>query len=466
MNDSFSRNGTSQQNDHLPLTDVGNAHRLAREFGDQIRHAPDGWYVYDGKQWKPDDPAVRRMCMEVAIRIQHEDFGASPSQLAEILRWHKTSQGSARLYAMKDWASSLTGISISSSSFDANPDLLNCLNGTLDLRTGKLGEHDPNDLLTLSTNVNYDPEAKCPQFLEFLWWACRGDEEMMRYLQKALGSSLTGKAGEHLFILYGSGGNGKGVTTYVVQQILGGYAQQAPNDLFTRKKHDKHSCVVARLRGQRFVVAAELGVANRLDDVQVKQLTGGDVIAARQMYEGYEEFYPSQSYFLSTNNLPYLDSVDDAIRRRVVVLPFDAKIRGRQDEGLKARLVEEEGKGILAWLVEGYRRSVEDKRRLDPTGRIEAATEAYFLSCDPVERFLRESCTREPSCKEKATNVHEAYEVWCSHNKEHAMSNRSLYSTLETKGCALQTGAGNQRFIAGLELKGAFAEETTMRRAA
>lgn len=445
----MARNQSTAQSASFDHTDVGNAKRLVHHFGHELRHCERGWYAFDGVKWARDEKTVVRHCMDTVEMIQSEVDACGSFEVRELKHRHyRRSKKEPRLRAMRRLAATMEEVSCSQDDFDAKPRFLNTPNGTYDLKRGVLREHRAVDLLSRVTAAEYDEGATCPQFLDFLRWACCYDEEMMRFIQKALGYSLTGYPKEHLFILHGPGGNGKGTLTYVVQHALGDYAVQGTNELFIKNKKDTHPDQVAMLRGARFVVAAEFGASNKIDEVMLKQLTGGDRIVSRRMYEGHEEFEASQAYWISTNRLPRIGRMDDALRRRIFVLPFENSY-DEQDPTLKKRLTRE-APGILNWLIEGYHLYREE--RLRATGRVRKATEQYFLAPNGVARFALDCCLKEVGSKVKCSDVYETYQRWCDLHDEVPVKKRTFNKRLVNAGYPKRHSNGNQFYFFNLRL--------------
>src|SRR5262249_4428793 len=209
--------------------------------------------------------------------------------------------------------------------WDADPWLLNTPAGTIDLRSGRMRAHAAGDYITQVTAVA--PGGECPLFRAMLQRIFAGDEALTLFVQRALGYALTGKLSKQaLFFAYGSGGNGKGVLLNTIAGILAGYAAFAPMDTFTLAEGERHPTELAMLRGARFVVAQETEAGRRWNEPRIKALTGGDPITARTMRADFFTYRPRFKLFIAGNHKPTIGCVDEAIRRRLTLIPFDVTI--------------------------------------------------------------------------------------------------------------------------------------------
>jgi putative DNA primase/helicase len=233
--------------------------------------------------------------------------------------------------------------------------LLNVENGTIDLRTGELGPHDPTDLITKIAPVAFDPEATCPAFKRVVDWITNGDREFINYLRRAFGYCLTGCTTEQsFFFVIGKGGTGKSVLANVLRELLGEYGLQANMDSFLAKQYDNGIPTdIARLRGARVVVAAEANFDRQIDEAKLKTMTGGDPLVARFMRQDLFEFMPEFKLVLIANDFPRVRASSDAFWRRVRVIPIDRKIPAKQVDPNLMEKLRAEYPGILAWAVRG-----------------------------------------------------------------------------------------------------------------
>ncbi len=403
------------------LTELGNAKRLVARFGIHIRYVPTGkkWLVWDGRRWAFDPTGeVHRYAKKTIKLIYAEAANAAPEELRKALADHANrSEAAARIRAMIELASTEPGIPVLPDQLDTDPWALTVLNGTLDLRTGKLLPHRREDLITKLAPVEYDSTAQCPMFMSFLAQITGGDEELQQFLQRAIGYGLTGDTSEQvMFTAYGTGANGKSTLLNIIQDLLGDYALQTPTDTFVRKRDRSATNDLARLRGARFVVATEVDDDGKLDEVLVKQATGGDKISARFLYKEFFDFRPECKIFLVTNYKPDITGSDQGIWRRIILIPFEVMIpEAERDKHLTGKL-RTELPGILAWAVEGC--LAWQREGLNPPERVRAATSMYREEMDWMSAFLAERCLLGEGAKTSAADLYTALGLWWSSDDE------------------------------------------------
>ncbi len=320
--------------------------------------------------------------------------------------------------------------------FARNPWLFNCLNGTINLKTGKLQPHNREDRLTKLAPWKYDPTVQCPHWQDHLNKVMAQNRDMVNFMQPALGYSLTGITDERvMFIEYGEGANGKSLTNDVITLALGDYAARTPTETLLVKIYDGGiPNVVARLNGTRFVNASEVEAGRRLAESQIKDLTGGDKIAARFMRAEWFEFYPLFKIWLSTNHKPVIRGTDNAIWDRIRLIPFTVRFEGK-DKIPKNELIEtfkNEMPGILAWLVQGC---LEWQRQgLNPPEKVTDATTDYRSEMDIVGNFILECCLQVKTAECRANALYTRYLQWCEENGDKPMSNKLFGQALTERG--------------------------------
>lgn len=317
------------------LTDYGNARRLVRRYGADIRFVVEFkvWVIWNGVRWAFDnDFEIERYVKDMVMGIYQEIPENRGQEEADALSRHaRKSQQLPRLKAAIELARSEPDIPIHQSMLDCNHDLLCVENGVLDLHTGALRESCKEDYITKRAFCSYDTSADCPLFLTFLDRIMGGNADLIAYLQRAIGYSLTGHTGEQcLFIAHGNGANGKGTLMNLLKELMGDYAMQSPVETFmARKNNNDASSDLARLRGARLVNTSETESGQRLAESLIKQLTGQDPIAARFLYGEYFEYLPSFKIWMATNHKPIISGDDAAIWRRIHLIPFTISIPPR-----------------------------------------------------------------------------------------------------------------------------------------
>src|SRR5215211_2988852 len=405
-------------------TDTGNAERLADRHGANLRYCyPWGtWLVYDGTRWRVDDRgAVVRLAKDTARGIFEEAKEARDDETAKRLgKW-----------ASSSLAQSEPGIPILPEEMDVSRDLLNVLNGTIDLRIGELREHRREDLITKLAPVEYDPNATAPLWTSTLERVLPSPE-LRAFFKKLCGYALTGDVSEQLLpVLYGTGANGKSTILNALLGMLGDYGMQAAPDLLVAKK-GSHPTELADLFGMRFVASREVEDGSRLAESLVKQLTGGDRVKARRMRQDFWEFEPTHKVFMAVNHKPIIRGTDTAIWRRIRLIPFTETIPpAEQDKQLPAKL-RSELPGILRWAVGGC---LEWRREgLQAPEAVREATGAYRAEMDVLGAFLRECCELGPEYNVAAKDLYGAYKFWCEDNGERPETQRRFGSRLTERG--------------------------------
>lgn len=419
-----------------PLTELGHARRLIHKFGDRLRYVPAWrrWLVWDGTHWAPDTTGqsarwakiIARQLTTSALGITDDKKRAAAVALA------RRGESSAGVSGALTLASTEDGVTLAPDDLDADPFLLNCRNGVLDLRTGTLGPHDPALLLTKMTGASYDPAAKAPEFASFLS-RIQPDEKMRAFLARLLGHTLEGRQVVHILpILFGAGANGKGTLITAVLAALGDYAAPADPELLTARTFDAHPTGVADLFGLRLAVLHEGDEGRKLAEGTVKRLTGGDRIKARRMREDFWWFDPSHTFAMLTNYKPLVAGTDEGIWRRIRLVPFDVIIPAEdRDDELGARLALEIA-GVLAWLVAGYQDW--HAHGLDEPDQVRAATDAYRASSDAVGRFLSARCLFATGYHVRSAELFGVWSKWCADEGEEPGTQKAFTTTLQGRG--------------------------------
>ncbi|MBJ8038109.1 DNA primase family protein, partial [Bacillus cereus] len=329
--------------------------------------------------------------------------------------------------------------------------LLNVANGMVDLQTGQLRPHNRKVYLSKITNVTFDEQAKCPEWLKFLEQIFQGNQELMEYMQRLMGYSLTGEITEQIMVfLIGGGSNGKSTFINIIKDLLGDYGKQAKSDTFIKKKETGANNDIARLVGSRFVSAIESEDGEQLSETFVKQITGGEPILARFLRQEFFEFIPEFKVFFTTNHKPVIKGVDEGIWRRIRLIPFNLQLpKEKRDKKLSEKL-SLEMPGILNWAIEGCLKW--QQSGLNDPAIVRRATGDYKEEMDILGPFMFECCFKREDVQIEAKKLYEAYANWCFRNGEHQLKNRSFYRILETQGFKRERGNRNKYFIKGVTL--------------
>jgi putative DNA primase/helicase len=457
-------------------TDLGNARRFANQHRKSARYCTPwkAWFVWDGARWKRDESGkVRRLGRKVVRSIAAEAAAEeNDAKRKAILAWALSTESRKHFEAMVSLAESEEGIAVAPEEWDQDPWLLNCLNGTIDLRTGELKPHRKEDLITKVCPVEYDPDAKAPRWEQFMREIFAGDEDLIAYMTRVAGMSLAAvDFVQELYILYGEGSNGKNVYLDTIQRILGDYADQAEPSLLLSSKNESHPTGVADLHGKRFISASETDDGRKLAVALVKRLTGDGVLKARRMRENFFTFKRTFKLLLATNYKPEIPDTGNAIWRRVRLIPFLVKFvkKGQatsppmvmpEDDTLKLSL-SEEAPGILALLVRGCLEWQRDG--MNPPAAVLAATDEYRKESDTFATFIADECVldsaladwadpRSSPFKAKADRLYDRYQAWFkSSGERELLPSRKFNAELRKRGMHSYTNNGT--WFAGIGLR-------------
>ncbi len=431
------------------LTDVGNASRFAKMHEPSLRFVPGaGWHAWDGRRWRRDETGAEWRCARETAR---EFFGLASDclrrarteesadkrdkllSIAEAYEAHgKKSESEARLRAMVHLAESETALLATISDLDRDPWLLNCSNGTVDLRTGELHPHRRSDLLAKVAGAECNLGAPAPTWDAFLA-RVQPDPDVRAYLARLAGYWLTGLIREHVLpVHHGTGRNGKGVFHNTLRHVLGDYARQIPTELLMARKYEAHPTERMVLLGCRLAIASETEEGRSLNVALVKALTGGDTISARLMRADFVEFAPTHKLSLSTNHRPRIRETKDAIWERVHLIPWTVFIpEGERDLALEEKL-QAEAAGILSWAINGC--AEWQRIGLSPPAAVQAATEEYRDDEDTFGDFIEDCCFVGPDAKAPSGALYEEYAQWCERTGERSMSQRAFAGRLSDRG--------------------------------
>jgi putative DNA primase/helicase len=428
-------------------SDSGNAERLVSLHGDSLRYVPlwNKWLAWSGKRWVADPRAgsVYRAAKMMVREFQQQAIGDK-----DALSFAAGCESKKKLDAMVALAAHEKKTLAAHEDFDRDPMLFNVKNGTIDLRTGEMRPHRREDLITKIAPVAYDPKADCPRFDLFLSEIMADDDDLIAFLVAYLGYCLTGDIREHVLAFWhGLGGNGKGVLGAVVLFIMGDYAgKAAPDLLFRSEKTDRHPTEVADLHGKRLVICNETAQNRAWDEATLKDVTGGDRLTARRMREDFWSWDPTHKILVWGNNKPAIRMVDDGIRRRLRLVPFDVSFVGREDRGLVDAL-KSEAPGILRRLVEGC--LAWHKNGLPDAAAVREATEGYMHDEDTLGQFFADECVFAPDAKSTRPQIRKRYLAWSEERDE-----RPVSSKVFTQAVKKRATEGSVRNEAGAPRKG------------
>jgi len=438
-----------------PLTDVGNGERLARTYGGElIRVHSWGWMAWTGNRWMLDLGEVRIMaCAKgAARRIALEANGETdPERQSAIRKWALASEFRGHQEAMI-WRAGAEVRNAVPDDFDADPWLLGCSNGTVDLRTGAFLPPDPKYLITKQTGAAFDPGATCPRFELFLGEIFRGHPEMIPYLQRWAGLCLTGDTTEknfHLFI--GAGNNGKSTLMTALRKMMGDYAATTRIQTFLERRGDDSgpSSDVAALCGARLVIASEVPANKRLNESLLKDMTGKDPMSACKKFREPFNFVPKYKLLLFGNSKPVIAGTDLGIWDRVRLIPFDRIFSDDEmDKHLDDKLAAELP-GILNWAIRGCLAYQRQGLGELPAHAAEATT-VYHDEEDIIGAFLNEQCRLDNAASCAVSDLYTAYRMWCIESGYTYKGKIHFSEALETRGIGRRRGYGNALTFYGI----------------
>lgn len=419
------------------LTDLGDAQRLADRHAGNIHWLTDrqAWVVWDGARYKPDHgELVMRAAQETVGSIYLDAANASDTKLRESLGDHaRKCEREGKLRAAVSLARSQSSVMAESPAFDTHADLLNVGNGTLDLSTATLMPHERAHQLTRLLPLPYDFEAPCPTWLSFLERIMADNRDMVAYLQRAVGYSLTGHTREHcLFMLYGTGANGKSTFTETLCDMLGEYAMRTQFSTWVAHERDESGHEIAALAGARLVVSNEAESSSRLAEGLVKQATGGDRMRGCFKYQNSFEFVPTFKLWVALNHKPTIRDTDEGIWRRIRLVPFTVTIPPEERDPTLREKLRTELPGILAWAVKGafewYHYGLSDPEA------VLTATKEYRAEQDVLGEWIAECLTEYRGWTEKSSDLYKSYKAWCERNGMRFVANNKLGKLLRERG--------------------------------
>ena len=441
--------------------DQGRGLRMRDQFATVLKfNAVDKkWFFFNGSYWQEDigNQRVELAAERVANSIKKEkpelSFSTKTDEDKAMNEWYRFQKDSrshmAKMHMIDEFKKYVI---VKHGEFDKEDMLLNTESGYVDLSNGELHDHDIDKKFSHQTLAEYSDNVDAPLWDKFLNQIFNSDEELIHYVQKAIGYSFTGSVDEQcLFILNGRGRNGKSVFSNVVSDVAGNYAKQMNVQTIVAKKNQSGSANsdIARLEGARIVTSSELNEGDRFDESLVKQLTGGDKILARFLYGSEFEYKPKFKIWMATNHLPIIRGTDDGIWRRIKIIPFNIQIpKEKVDKKLEYKL-KAEYTGILNWIVQGA--IMWQQEGLEDPEAVRQVIENYRAEMDPLDAFLEECCTTGQNYSIKAREMYDAYHEWAKESEEYKMSMTKFGREMSKK--LLRVKKRDGWYYVGLKLK-------------
>lgn len=451
----------------IEFTDLWAARQFVRWFKDDVLYCPDWGYflVFDGTRWVRDlKGVVEVFAKQIADAVW--DY-AQRHGSSEARRFAVRVASARGIQSILMLVRSEQEIVIHPDQFDTDPMLLNCLDVTVELRSGGRHPHRREDRITKLCPTRFNPKAKAPLWEETLEKIFDDDEDLIGFVQRLFGYCLTGSVSEQVIVLFvGSGSNGKSMILLVLLSVVGSdYFIKASDDILLRKFAQAHPTALADLFGKRLAVVMETDSGDKMAEALIKSLTGGDRIRARRMREDFWEFTPTHKIILCTNHKPTVEATDHAFWRRIRLVPFIVSFWKDGDPGnwgkkllkrLKAdpelgQKLEAEAEGILAWCVRGCLQW--QKHGLGTTDAVTTATESYRREQDALTRFIDDECTLGPNASVRSSALYERYHRWCEVNGERYLSQTSFKEKLMEQPSGITTKKSNGVWFVGIALR-------------
>ena len=419
-------------------TDAGNAEAFELLYEPQFRfnHTSGKWMVWNWRYWQEDkDGAANRAALlTVRLRFSAAMTITNHEEMERRTKWAKACEAVFRLEALLKSARTIRSLATTTEQYDQHPFLFTVANGTLDLRTGTLQPSQPQHLITRASDVQFDASAKAPRWHQFLNQIFGGDADLIEYLQRIIGYSLTADTREQcFFVFYGEGSNGKSTLVVTVCNLFGTHSETAEfSTLLAHHNVGSPRNDLARLHAARFVKASEGEQEAKLAESFIKEVTGEDVVAARFLFKEFFTFTPQFKLCLLTNHKPKIQGTDDAIWRRVRLIPFKQQFEGANKDPELRRKLQDELPGILNWALRGCLEW--QKHGLGKAQQVEEATREYRRESDQVGRFLERQCVRGRACTAAAQRIYRVYRDWCVDQDEKPDANNLFARKLEQHG--------------------------------
>lgn len=430
---------------NLPLDAIGNGVRFAMRNGKRAKYCPawKSWLAWDGHRWKKDDTEfVRRWAHETVRAILHEAATVDVDRFKHLAKWAVKSAATWMVDSMLKESAAIPGMTIQPEDLNRSPWTFNFLNGTVDLKTGELRAHDPDDMITQLCPLDYDPDARCPLWTStldvfFHREIVKRKLDLIAYWKRLCGYAMIGLVRDNILpVAYGTGSNGKSTILGTLLKVFGpDYGYKSPQSMLMASRYERHPTELASIFGKRLVVAIETQEGQKLNESLVKELTGNDVMTARRMREDPWSFQPTHTMILATNHKPTIRGADKAIWRRIKLIPFSVSLDDDKADKTVPERLENELQGIATWCVQGcldYQ-----AYGLEQPGEVENLTKEYQVSEDVIAQFIQDTCVVGPNYFVKVNALYAAYREWCEREgecSEKLASRRSIISKITERG--------------------------------
>lgn len=440
------------------LTDVGNGIRFADYYRGIVSYVIEWqqWMVWDGKRWQRTDAVEMRRLAHDLVLTMYKDAAADGVINQELSKWAMKSESAARINAMLDSAQPY--LVVPASLFDAQHDVLNVANGMLNLVDGTVRPHDPLAYHTKLVDIEYDDAVSMEWWVNFMLIVFNEDVELIEYMQRAVGYTLTGRTDEHcLFFCYGTGKNGKSTFMRALEVLLGSYSTITSVEalLDASKQGEGATPYMAKLPGMRMAMAQEMPEGRRMNESLVKSITSSDSISARDMYKSVFTFSPTHKLWITGNHLPRISGTDDGIWRRLRIVPFTVTIpeTKRKDSRVIEAELQHHIKGLLRWAVMGAMQWA--KSGLKSCKAVERATLQYRGEEDAVQRFINDRCELSPVATVNKGKLFSEWQAWASDEGDRIMgykTQRWLIRQLVGR-FKCESGGDGRSSVVGIRLK-------------
>ena len=437
----FNQESSQKETPPRSWDDMGMAQRFLDMFPHSFLYSmvDKTWYVYNGSYWKQDNQGLIEKAADKVINNLKNEKHVIPEDVDEDdykKAWKKFEKRERSRSSKVNMVNEIKHlVPVLHNQWDQEHMLLNTPSGYIDLTNGTLHNHKYNKMFTQETGVDFSENVDCPLWIKFLNQTFQSDQELIHFVQKIIGYSLTGSNAEQkMFILYGNGRNGKSVLLNIIKYIFGSYAKTMNATTIMQKRIGSSQGAtsdIARLEGARLVVSSEANEGDRLDESLVKQMTGGDTLVARYQYGKDFEFDPVFKLFMATNHKPKIYGTDEGIWRRLVIIPFTHTVKKENvDKKLEDKL-KAESMGILKWAIEGA--MMWQSEGLNPPDVIQNAGNEYRKEMDVIEAFIDECCVTNDSYKVKASELFDAYKKWANETNNWEGMNNTKFGREITK---------------------------------